>query len=57
MKLKELIRQLQEYMKLYNGDMEVITRRMDDYDHVVEQTIDGIDYIGDSTILIVTHED
>jgi hypothetical protein len=66
MKLKELIRQLQEYAKIYNGDMEVITRyqRLDPMNEIgedfkidIDGIVDGLDYIGDSQILITSHEE
>jgi hypothetical protein len=58
MKLKELIRQLKEYEKIYGPDMEIITRSEFDEDGFRSNNdlmIDGIDYIGNSQILIVTH--
>jgi hypothetical protein len=64
MKLKELIRQLKEYEKIYSPDMEVITRYQqldpmneigEDFKINVNAIVDGIDYLGDLTILICSH--
>lgn len=61
MKVKELIRQLKEYEKIYGPDMEVITNKYEkatpDSDFISEEIVDGLDYIGDSKILITSHEE
>jgi hypothetical protein len=59
MKLKELIRQLNEYAKIYSPEVEVITQTEDDTNEVdfwPELIADGLDYIGDGKILITSHE-
>lgn len=59
MKVKELIRQLKEYEKIYGPDMIMITQeKNEDSERVwTEEIVDGLDYIGDSKILITSHEE
>jgi hypothetical protein len=57
MKLKELTKQLQEYEKIYGPTMEVICRSEFDEDgfrNDKDLMVDGIDYLGEGQILIVT---
>lgn len=66
MKLKELIELLQEYERMFGPDTIVITRKtiveVDEEDKEIfrkeaDSEIDGIDYIGHGTILILTHSE
>jgi hypothetical protein len=63
MKLKELIRQLEEYTKIYSSEMEIQVQvkidsenfallEEEDVPEAIEGTINGIDYVGDGLIMI-----
>lgn len=62
MTIKELIRQLKEYEKIYGPDSIMITRtKIIEYESeqqfvtIKDNEIDGLDFIGSGTILIATH--
>jgi hypothetical protein len=64
--IKELIRQLKEYEKIYGPDAIVITSHQkpdpdnelgENFKIDVDRIVDGLDYRGGGTIIITSHEE